>query len=336
MVATLKDLGEKEIIRTLIKPLLNPGNSLFLAGDDCGVIQVSDDKCVCLSTDRVPADLISYKLGLLSYDQLGYYLGVLNISDVIASGSKPAGLLLNLAFDSDFPVDSFQSIVEGAKRACDDYDCHIIGGDLSHSEEMSISATSIGIGDINKILYRKGAKAGDFIYCSSFIGLTSTAFSYYLRAKPKGFTLSEKEEQLLATQFQKPVAKYKLSQLLIQSGHQVTAMDNTDGAGQSYQELAEINSLRFELDLKKLPIHEVTYKVAKFLDESPESIALGGGADFQLLGTIDSSFVGSFSNELINEGLTVIGVCMTGSGLFLNDGAQTTEYTNPGWNYFSR
>ena len=68
---TLRELGEKELIRSVIKPLFNPKNERGLAGDDCAVIDVGHDMAICVSTDRVPADLTSFKLGLINHFELG-------------------------------------------------------------------------------------------------------------------------------------------------------------------------------------------------------------------------------------------------------------------------
>ena len=169
----LKDLGEKEIIRLIIKPLFNPNNEPELAGDDCAVINISEKKFVALSTDRVPADLISFKLGLINYFELGYYLAILNISDILSSGALPVGLLLNFAFNDDFLIEDFKNILNGVKKACGEYGCKVLGGDLSNAIEMNLTATSIGLIESEIVLYRQGAKIADYIYCSNYLGLTS-------------------------------------------------------------------------------------------------------------------------------------------------------------------
>lgn len=330
----LRDLGEKEIIKSIIKPLLNPKNELELAGDDCAVVRVTNEKSVCLSTDRVPSDLLSFKLGIIDYYGLGYYLAVLNISDICASGAIPVGLLLNFAFENDFLLDDFSELLNGAKKACDEYNCLILGGDLSNSKEMSISATSVGIGDNNKLLYRKGAKVGDYIYCTDNLGLTSTAFKYFLDAKPKGLMLTREEEETLENQFKKPRARLEISNVLSEFSHTVVCMDNTDGVGQTFIELSEINDLRFELDFSKLPIHSISYKVAEFLKTDILEIVLGSGADFQLLGTISSTVK---PDEIMknSDKIIIIGETSEGNGLWINNGIETKAYNISGWDYFN-
>lgn len=331
----ISELGEKELIRKIVKPITNPNNIPELAGDDCAQIKVNNDFSVCLSTDRVPSDLIALKLGLIDYYQLGYYLAVLNISDVVASGSKPAGLLLNLAFDNNFEVADFESIMLGAKKACNDYGCEIVGGDLSHSTDMSLSATSIGFCD-GVPLYRRGSINNDYIYCSDYIGITSTAFKYFLEAKDKGLKLLEDEEEFLCKNFRTPEAKIELSRLMKESDLNFTSMDNTDGLGQTLLELSEINNIGFIIDKDALPIHDISRKVADYLCIDVVELVLGTGADFQLIGTFSYQNQESCVDLLNNSGLKIIGVCREEyTGVYLRDGSGNLEnYQSKGWDYF--
>ncbi|MDQ0173373.1 thiamine-phosphate kinase [Paenibacillus tundrae] len=335
---TVKDVGEKNLIKTLIKPLFNPLNDPNLSGDDCAVIKVGGTKfSICLSTDRVPADLISFKLGIIDYFELGYYLAVLNISDVLASGSTPTGLLLNFAFPNEFETNDLNEILLGVKKACDEYDCPVIGGDLSHSIELSLSATSIGIVETEKVLYRSGANSGDLIYCSDDVGLTSTAFYYFLKAKPMGHKLTEEEENILKNQFKKTKARKTLSLLLSGFMGKATAMDNTDGFSQSYLELSEINKLKMELDFRQFPIHPLSYKVAEFLEIDISEVILGGGADFQFLGTINKEIYENHKTDLDKENVSIIGICSSGSGLYLRKSSEedSVPFKAKGWDYFN-
>lgn len=333
----LKDFGEKKLISTFIKPLFNPQGMRDLAGDDCAVVDVSGKTRVCLSTDRVPADLISFKLGIIDYFGLGYYLAVLNISDIVSCGARPLGLLLTLALQEDFFVEDFNQLLMGVKKACDKYHCNILGGDMSNSAEMSISATSVGLANAEQILYRSGARQGDYVYCSDYLGLTSTAFAYFLEAKPKGLKLSNDDEDLLKDQFRKPHARIELSERLTADTTRVTCMDNTDGIGQSLLELSEINVLRFVLCTEGLPIHPITKKVSDFLGRSVIDMALGAGADFQLVGTIEPNLGRRETEKLIGNGFHIVGYTMQGNGVWLEDEeGHVSEHKVSGWNYYAK
>lgn len=325
---TLKNIGEKSLIKEIIKPLFNPNSSKYSIGDDCAVIELANEEVICLSTDRVPHDLVALNLGLINYFDLGYYLAVLNISDIVASGTNPCSLLLNLAFPSEFFVEDFESILHGIKSAADIYGVEIVGGDLSSCPVLSISATSVGKGLKSKLLFRKGSKNGDLIYCCDYIGLTSTAFNYFLIAKPKGMQLTTEEENILINQFRKPKVRIDIIKYLFDNFSRITAMDNTDGIGQTLSELSEINNLAYVLNEEALPIHSITYKVGDFLNLSPVNIALGPGADFQLIGTTDNKVSTS-------KNLKFIGEVRQGSGVFLkNISGEISKCVIQGWNYY--
>lgn len=332
---TISGLGEKELIRQFLKPYLNPSSDPNLVGDDCAVVPVSKSTAVCVSTDRVPADLISFKLGLIDYEGLGYYLAVLNLSDLAAMGADPVGILLNLGLEKDLRLDSFHSLVKGAKRACDQYGCVILGGDLSSSTEMSISATSVGIAPYPGLLRRSGASPGDSIYCTGLIGLTPTAFSYFLTAKPQGLNLKSEEEEILAAQFRSPQALFYVGPIFREARVRATAMDNTDGFAQTLSELAEINSAHYVIDVTSLPVHGISQTVADYLNMDIIDLVLGPGADFQLIGTIQTNLPTDIQSALVSAGVRLIGEVAEGSGVGLRYGEKIKPYKPRGWNYFN-
>jgi len=327
---TIGDIGEKELIRSIIKPLLNPNDDPNSVGDDCAAIDAGAAGLVCVSTDRVPADLISFRLGIIDHRGLGYYLAVLNLSDLAAAGARPAGLLLNFGLPSATRVEDFVALFEGAKSACEKHGCTIIGGDLSNSSELSLSATSVGIVAAGRrMITRRGTKVGDLVFCEEPVGLTSTAFAYFLRAKPTGLQLAPSEEELLMDQFRKPCPRFDVGYPLLELGR-VTAMDNTDGVAQSLAELAELNGVGICIDGGSLPIHDLSYKVARFLEVEPYEVALGPGADFQLIGTLEREA----HRQMLPQDVRIIGESVNGVGLSIRRGSKIDKIDIPGWNYF--
>ena len=326
---TVSELGEKELIRSIIKPLLNPTDDPNSIGDDCAAIPVDPGSLVCVSTDRVPADLISFRLGIIQYRGLGYYLAVLNLSDLAAMGARPAGLLLNLGLPPDTRIEDLVEFLEGAKNACAEHGCRVLGGDLSNSAELSMSATSIGTASEKKLLRRRGAKVGDLVFCADPIGLSATAFAYFLQAKPKGFQLTEAEEQRLKDQFQKPRPRFDVSAALVELG-QATAMDNTDGVGQTLSELAEINHVGIRVETALLPLHELSRKIAESLKTDVSELVLGAGADFQLIGTVAPHV----RRDALPQDVKFIGEVVAGEGVLISRDHGTVRLEVKGWNYF--
>jgi thiamine-monophosphate kinase len=330
VATTIGDVGEKELIRTLVRPLFNPQARPELAGDDCGTVWVRPDLGVLLSTDRVPWDLVSFSLGLIDIRGLGYYLAVLNISDVAAMGGRPAGLLLNLALPDSFPLDDLKKLLNGIQDASHEFDCPILGGDLSNSVEPSLCATVLGFSHGSRVLHRSGTGVDHRPFCSQTVGLTPTAFAYFREAKPRGLRLSPDEEELLVRQFRQPVARVRLGEHLARSPVHVACMDNTDGLAQSLLEISEAGSAGIILQEELLPLHDVTREVAAYLRTDPVELALRPGADFQLVGT----YAG---DELPDDSLVPLGRAGGPPGqLFLESAAGGMRPLEvQGWNYFA-
>jgi thiamine-monophosphate kinase len=332
---TIAEIGEKALIRDYLLPLLNASGESRLPGDDCAVLSALSGTDVCFSTDRVPHDLISFELGLIGYKELGNYLVVLNISDIAAMGARPVGLLLNLALPADLSFEYFRDLILGARDACNRYGCAIIGGDLSSSPTLSISATSIGICPSGKAITRRGARPGDKVFCTEKVGLTSTAFLYHLKAKHTGLSLSEEQETFLARNFKDPKAYVAAGAALASEPQPRTCMDNTDGIGQTLTELAEANACAIVLREDCLPCLEVSSIVARHLGMQTTDVALGPGADFQLIGTCSAST--GIPDSLRAHGFHEIGQVHSGKGVYIKTISGETHPPNiAGWNYFAK
>jgi thiamine-monophosphate kinase len=302
-------------------------------GDDCAMIDCNENETLLLSTDRIPADLISFKLGLIDYFGLGKYLAHLNISDIAACGGKPIGLLLNFGLPNNLLMDDFQKLLNGIKSVIDKVDCRVLGGDITASNEISISATSIGKIQKGKALTRRNAKEGDYIFVSRPIGLTPTAFEYFCNLKPKGFSLTSSEEESLVRQFTDMFPLCELGQQLSSSGLCTSCMDNTDGLGQSMLELSQLSGGAFQVDINKIFLHELTKKVCQQTDNDLIQFVFGAGADFSLVGTLNKAKSENEYSKMFSD-ISIIGKVASGNGVHLNDGNKISELKFKGWNYF--
>ena len=329
------DLGEKRLIQTVIMPLLNPEGDGDLPGDDCGIAWPRHGLPICVSTDRVPWDLIAFRTGLIDIIRLGYYLAVLNLSDIAAMGAEALGIVLNLGLPSSFPIDDLRALLQGADEACRHYGCHVLGGDLSDAAEPNLVAAVIGHGDGGRLLRRAGARAGDLLYCSGHVGLTPTAFRYFLDARPAGLKLLPEDEQLLVRQFSRPEARLALGRALRRLDPPVTCMDNTDGFGQTVFELSQLNGVGFLLNASALPIHPISRQVAAFLGVDVIDLALGPGADFQLVGTIAADALPEGADT--SPGIRCVGRATSAAETIavLDATGRERAVTVTGWDYFS-
>lgn len=149
-------------------------------GEDSSIIDFGD-KVAVVSTDPITcADIHS-----------GHLAVYVSCNDVAACGAKPIGILITLLL----PVGSDESILKklmsGIHEASKKIGIEVLGG---HSEitpsvvRPVISATAIGIADKDKYVTSSGARPGDDIIVTKFLGLEGSAilasdFEDYLNGK---------------------------------------------------------------------------------------------------------------------------------------------------------
>jgi thiamine-monophosphate kinase len=327
----ISDVGEKSLIRDFIKPFFNADDDPCGVGDDCAMIRIGETM-VLFSTDRVPADLTAFRLGILDFRGLGDYLARLNLSDIVACGGRPAALLLNLGLPATLEYDNVTAICAGFRDRAETHRCKVLGGDITSSLELSISATSIGTVQADQVLRRRGAQPGDSVFISRPPGMTPAAFEYFL-GQPKD-ELPKADVDRLREQFTAMAPMVELGERLGQSGLCTSCMDNTDGIGQSLVELAEASRVSFVIEERMIFIPDVVAKVANLRDKEPLDFIFNGGADFSLIGTLRGDWSGNVARAQFGPSLHIIGRATEGEGVILKRGDEAQELSFKGWNYF--
>lgn len=295
------------------------------------MIRVGDD-VVLFSTDRVPADLTAFRLGILDHCGLGDYLARLNLSDVAACGGRPVALLLNLGLPANLAYEDAQAICQGFQRQASKANCRVLGGDMTTAVELSISATSVGVAKHNEVLTRRGAKAGDSIFLTRPAGLTPAAFEYFLGNHK--LALSESDVTQLQQQFTAMTPMIELGRKLATSGSCTSCMDNTDGIGQSVTELSEASGVSFVIEETQIMIPELVLRVATQTKRNPLQFLFNGGADFSLIGTLQGKWTPDLAKSQFGDSLEIIGYVESGTGVKIIKNGVAEDLCFRGWNYF--
>lgn len=331
--ATIAEIGEKEVIERYLRPLFNPDDDLNSIGDDCAALEFPHGSLALFSTDRVPADLISFRAGVLDYFGVGRYLAVLNISDIAACGGLPQALLLNFGLPSDLPISVLLAVCDGVMSILDPLGVKVMGGDMTFSAELSISATAFGYVEKDRILRRSGARPGDSIFVSREMGMTPVALHYCLN--PRAFEEYEPTEiTALRNQFTAVTPMIELGRRLAVSGRCSSAMDNTDGLSQSLSELSRESESAFVVDRGLFDLSLTVQKFARQIASDPITVAFGPGADFSLVGTLAGDWSTGSATTQFGHDIRIIGHIVDGSGVLLKSGDGIVPFEVPGWNYF--
>lgn len=329
MPRTVSELGEKRIIRDLVKPIFRYSRAAAGVGDDAAVLSFPAGEQLVISTDKIPEDLLSIQLGLMNARDHGRYLAMVNISDIAAMGAKPLGLLCTVAIPNNFDLQYLEEFFAGFGEGGEEWNVPVVGGDTGWGSAVCMSASAFGSIEPGLALLRSGADVGDTIFVSGLIGGFGTALAYFVVAKQHGMRVDADSELWLKRRLIRPEARVATGRMLALSRQCTSCMDITDGVGQSLRELSEASNARLNISVKDLPLHPSTFAVAEFLGRPVEHLVFGIGLDLELVGSYKRGK--SLPSELHPIGLVVPG----SPGVFLTDNGIYKELNVPGWQHFA-
>lgn len=329
---SIGSIGEKRLIKEFIRPLFDGDHATTFLGNDCGVLDIGSGNDIVVSTDRVPADIIAFRLRVIGYSGLGAYLAVLNLSDLSAAGAAPIGLLLNLGLPPTLKFGELSAFCTQFKVTVEGYNGRVLGGDITASSELSVSASAIGSVPRGAALSRGGARPGDAIFITKSFGVTPAAFEAFLRLGDKTEVSLYREH--LARNFVRPYAEIELGIALRNSGVCSSCMDNTDGYSECFYELSLESRVKFVLEEERILVPPEVLAVAEAAKLDAVEMGLRAGADFGLVGTVSDPAILDSLRKTNWPYLQMIGRVEAGCGVVIRRGEVVSEVARSGWNYF--
>jgi len=269
-------------------------------GDDCAVIPLGE-RNLLLTTDALVEGV--HFLESIPPEALGWKAVSVNVSDVVACGGRPGHLLISLVLP-DMEANWVERLYEGIKRACDFYECRVVGGNLSRGGVKIIDVFVLG--EAKRPVLREGAKPGEKLFVSGTLGDSRAGLELLKEGrrdyKPHELTLIERHTRPTARKdYVRHIAKYASA-----------CIDISDGLIQDAGHLAERSGVRIDIDSKAIPLSEELKRFCEERERDPLAYALGGGEDYQLLFTHD----GIHQNPFMD--MTPIGEVREGKGVYVD------------------
>lgn len=252
-MATLGDLGEFGFIRELKKKLPGGKGVVRGIGDDTAVVRSAKGKDTLFTTDMLVEDH-HFRLGEASGCEVGWKALAVNISDIAAMGGVPTFAVVSVGFPPALSAQFARDIYEGLARCAKTFGVTIVGGDTNASEQIVVSVSLLGEVEKGKAILRSGAKIGDVIFVSGFLG------GSYASKRHLSFTPRIREARYLSK-------KFKINAM----------MDLSDGLSSDIRRLAEESGVGAVLSKENIPISR---------DANSLKAALCEGEDFELLFTM--------------------------------------------------
>lgn len=336
----LEELGEFGLINQLTKKFENKNNSTQLGiGDDAAVIKIDDKYSTLVSTDML-IEGVHFNLMYTPLKHLGYKSVVVNLSDIYAMNGTPEQITVSIAVSNRFPLEALEELYEGIKIACDTYNVDLIGGDTTSSlSGLTISITAIGKAETKKIVYRSGAKENDLVVVTGDLGGAYMGLQLLEREKsvfnanPSIQPDLDGHDYIVGRQL-KPEARKDVIQFLKELEVQPTSMiDISDGLASEIMHICKSSEAGCHIYDEKLPIDAKTSMTAIDFNLDPNTCALNGGEDYELLFTVSQD---DFDKIKGNPHMSIIGhITNQQDGIYYIDkNGSAIELRAQGWNHF--
>lgn len=284
-------------------------------GEDCTAIEFGNYACV-LSTDPITG----------AEKDLGSLAVHISCNDVASSGVRPIALLMTIMAPVGTTKEAIGTVMKEAGEAAAELGVEIAGGHTeitSAVNKMIVSTTAIGKALKHKLVKTAGAKVGDDVIMTKWVGLEGTAILANDRAAELQSQLTM-EELERAKELSKHISVVKEGVLAGEFG--VNSMhDSTEGGilGAAW-EVAESSNTGIDIDVEKAPILEETKKICKCYNINP----------YRLISSGSMIITCSNGEELVNK-LKVIGVQaaiignITAEGRYLWEKGKKTQLMPP-------
>ena len=302
---------ESVLKRSIIKQIKTKRDEILIGagvGEDCAAIEIGDDEIFVTSTDPITGT--SHDIGTLSVH--------VTANDIASSGAEVIGVMLSVLLPEGTEEADLKCIMQQVEEVCAKLNIQTVGG---HTEVTSVVnqpvITTTGIGKVkrDKLITTSGAKPGDDVVVTKWIGLEGTS----IIAKEKEEELSRKLAPSLietAKGFSEYLSVVPDARIAVSVG--VSAMHDVTEGGifGALWEIAEGSGCGLEIDLLDIPVRQETVEICEVFGINPYCLVSSGS---MLITTPDGQgVVRSLKAAGINA--AVIGKVTKGNDRILRNG----------------
>ncbi|MCE5300846.1 MAG: thiamine-phosphate kinase [Spirochaetia bacterium] len=313
-------MNEFDFINSIRRRVLPPVNPVIASiGDDCAVLPYNKTFDLLITADAL-SENVHFSRKYFTPWEIGARAMAANISDICAMGGVPKYAVVCMGFLKNEKQAFAASVYRGIMDYAADYSIDIIGGDTISAGCLTISITLLGRVEKGRALMRSGAKAGDHVFTTGFLGDSYAGLRVLEKKagrKLKAFEYLPVKRHLV------PAPRFVQGRQLLGSGAVNACMDISDGLVNDMTRICEESKCGAVIDYGKLPVSEQCAAVAASFNDKPGDYALYGGEDFELLFTVPQKKIGLFGRFLKSEGFTAheIGTIKDAGGVFIKNGS---------------
>jgi thiamine-monophosphate kinase len=302
-------------------------------GDDAAVLAQQAGEETLVTTDAM-VEGIHFNQTTMRWQDVGYKCIAVSLSDIAAMGGQARHVVLSIAVPKTQPLDTLEALYDGVRDACEAYGCAVVGGDVvSTTGPFVITSTVLGAVPTGSALLRSGAKVGDAVYVTGFVG-SSEAGLRFLSGDTGGVPADD--ALLLERWHRRPEPQLRAGEILREVGAS-SCNDISDGLASELNEIAKASGVRLRIQTNRIPIAPAVKNYARSRGIDPLEFAWYGGEDYQLVGTASPLAFARALSICESQGIriTQIGRVEPGDGV-VADGPTGLDVIYPrGYNHFA-
>lgn len=304
----INELGEFGLIDRINAVLGEPSSPDVIVGisDDAAVYRIGDGRVHVISTDSL-VEGVHFDRSFTPLAYLGYKTVSVNVSDVVAMNATPRYATLAIGVPSHISVEMVESLYVGMKKAADQYEMDIIGGDTTSAHRLTLSLTIVGEANENDVTLRRGAQPGDLICVTGDLGGGYAGLQVLLNYKRQmeeegeGFEPDFSPYTFVIQRQLAPTARLDVIRDWRNRQIRPNAMiDVSDGLASEIHHLCNRSGCGARLYGPAIPIDLETRRVAEELGDDVDTYALFGGEDYELLFALREEDLEKLESETIS------------------------------------
>ncbi len=322
--ATVGDCSERDLIARIRQGLPPAPDWLLIGiGDDAAVAEPERNRVEVLTVDAL-VEGIHFDRAFVPPASIGHRALAVNLSDLAAMGAAPRLALLSMALPPALPLDDFDGIISGFTALAGQHSVHVAGGNLTRSPgPLMLDVTVMGTVKRRQALTRSGARAGDDLYVSGWLGSAAAGLALLRERRTTDAESRTTNDERLTWSFLRPEPRLALGMHLSRNRAASACMDLSDGLADGLRQIAEASGVGVTVDTTRLPIEPEARALfaARGLDAVTQ--ALTAGDDYELLFAVRPRTSRRLAEAARRGGvpLTRIGRCTAERGVVLQGAA---------------
>ena len=315
-------LDESEIIKIFQTKL---GNKKFIS-EDVEIVNFGETKIIAKTDTLVESTDIPPKMKLKDAARKSV---VACISDFAAKGIKPRYGMISVNLPDNISRSKVKEITKGFKKACQEYNISILGGDTNSGKEIIFNVCIFGKANNNGIVKRKGAKRGDSIFVTGPFGYTPIGLDMVLHRQQGTKEFARKTTK----SFARPTPRLEFG--LKNQKYFSSSMDSSDGLSTTLNEMSRQSKKKFIINNN--PTTKSVESFAESKNLSLEDLVFHGGEEYEFAFTIPQEHRQKIlkNARLLKTPIIEIGYVTKGNGVFLHQNEDNMICLKDlGWKHF--